>query len=87
VVIETARGIRNVLNADIGLAVSGIAGPGGGTPEKPVGLTCFGVSIPGHEQAWTYIWQGSRVENKEHSAEKALLLLIDFLKEFDNGKS
>ena len=43
-VIEMARGVRTALEADIGVGVSGIAGPGGGLPEKPVGTTWIGLS-------------------------------------------
>jgi nicotinamide-nucleotide amidase len=39
-VIEMARGVRTILGADIGISVSGVAGPGGGIREKPVGMTC-----------------------------------------------
>jgi nicotinamide mononucleotide (NMN) deamidase PncC len=67
--------------------VSGIAGPGGGTPEKPVGLTCIGLSVPDYERAWTFTWHGNRIQNKEQTAEKALQLLVEFLKEFDNGEN
>jgi PncC family amidohydrolase len=42
-VLEMARGIRTAMKADISMAVSGIAGPGGGTPEKPVGTTWIGL--------------------------------------------
>jgi len=80
VVLEMARGVRRALAADVGLSVSGISGPGGGTADKPVGLTCFGVSTPQQEQTWEFIWQGNRIENKEQSAEKALSLLVDFLR-------
>lgn len=81
VVQEMARGVRRILAADVGLSVSGIAGPGGGMKDKPVGLTCFGLSIPNYEQAWQFIWEGDRLQNKEQSAEQALKLLVDFLKE------
>ena len=87
VVIEMARGARRALAADVGLSVSGIAGPGGGTPEKPVGLTCIGLSAPDHDHAWTFIWEGDRAQNKAQTAEKALQLLVDFLRNLDDGKN
>jgi PncC family amidohydrolase len=80
VVIEMARGVRRALAADIGLSVSGIAGPGGGTEDKPVGLTFIGISVPDDEQAWQYIWHADRLQNKELSAEQALQLLVDYLR-------
>ena len=79
-VIEMARGIRQVLSAEVGLAVSGIAGPDGGTPEKPVGLVWIGLSAPGMEQAWHYLWPGDRLQVKEQTAQQALQLLVDYLK-------
>lgn len=80
-VIEMARGVRIALAADIGLGVSGIAGPTGGTPEKPVGLVWIGLSSPQAEFARRFIWNGDRIQNKEHSAEAALQLLIDYLQD------
>jgi PncC family amidohydrolase len=80
VAIQMARGVRRALAADAGLSVTGIAGPGGGTADKPVGLTCFGLSVPDFEQAWHFIWKGDRLENKAQSADQALQLLIDFLR-------
>jgi PncC family amidohydrolase len=80
VALAMAKGIRSALESDIGLSVTGIAGPGGATPEKPVGLTWIGVSMPGYERAWCYIWQGDRIQNKELSAEEALKLLLDVLR-------
>lgn len=78
-VIEMSSGVRRALASDIGLAVSGIAGPGGGTPEKPVGYTWIGLSADGVDKAWNFIWHGNRIENKEQTAEKALELLEAFL--------
>ena len=80
-VLEMARGVRRAMAADIGLSVSGIAGPGGGTPEKPVGLTWIGLSAPGVDEAWEHIWPGDRLSVKTQTAECALRLLIDFLSE------
>ena len=65
----------------IGISVSGIAGPGGEMPGKPVGLVWIGLSAPGLERAWRYIWRGGRLQNKEQSAEQALRLVLDYLQE------
>ena len=78
-VIEMARGARSALDSDIGMAVSGIAGPGGGMPGKPVGLTWIGLCVKDFEEAWSYVWDGDRIQNKEHSAEQLLQLLVDYL--------
>jgi PncC family amidohydrolase len=80
-VLEMARGVRNALAADIGVAVSGIAGPGGGTPEKPVGTTWIGLSVAGVDEAWCHVWKGDRLAVKSKSAEGALRILYDYLYE------
>lgn len=85
VVIEMARGVRRALAADIGMSVSGIAGPGGSTAGKPVGLTCFGLSTANDELAWQIIWKGNRLENKEQSAEHTLKLLVEYLRRNRGG--
>jgi PncC family amidohydrolase len=78
-VLEMARGARRALAADIGVSISGIAGPGGGTADKPVGTTWIGLSGAIGEEAWHYVWPGSRVQVKEQSARQALRLLIEYL--------
>ncbi|MFM8322438.1 MAG: CinA family protein [Chloroflexota bacterium] len=78
-VVEMAEGVRGALAADLGLSVSGIAGPGGGTPEKPVGTTWIGLSAPGHQDAWEYRWQGDRLQVKQQSAEAVLQRAVDYL--------
>jgi len=81
-VLEMAEGVRRTFGGDeagrvVGLSVSGIAGPGGATPEKPVGLVWIGLSIPGKDtQAWQFVGQGDRLQNKAFSAEQALLQLL-----------
>jgi PncC family amidohydrolase len=78
---EMAQGARDILHADIGLAVTGIAGPGGGTPEKPVGLVY--VALAASDGVWVerHIWDGDRWENKARSAEAALDLLRRYLED------
>jgi PncC family amidohydrolase len=78
-VIEMASGVRSALEADIGLAVSGIAGPTGGTPGKPVGLVWIGLSAGGLDFAQSYHLEGDRLQIKEQATERALRLLLDFL--------
>lgn len=74
-----ARGVRRILGADIGVAVTGIAGPGGGSPDKPVGLTWIALSARDVEIAEQHIWGGDRESNKAQSAEAVLKLLYEYL--------
>jgi nicotinamide-nucleotide amidase len=84
-VLEMARGARQIFKARfplesiLGLSVSGIAGPGGGMPGKPVGLVWIGLSTPEGDSAYQYHWQGTRPQNKAHSADAALRLVLDYL--------
>lgn len=78
--LEMARGARLALGSDLGLSVTGIAGPGGGLPDKPVGLTWIALSTRDRERAEQRLWQGDREQNKDLSAEAALELLLDELK-------
>lgn len=81
VALQMARGVRFKLECDLGLSITGIAGPQGGTAEKPVGLTWIGLSTPENDRAWRYVWDGDRLQNKEQSAEQALRLLVGYLQE------
>ena len=74
--LEMARGARRALGAEVGLAVTGIAGPTGGTPEKPVGLTYLAVSTPAAERVERHVFSGDRSANKAAAAEAALRLLL-----------
>lgn len=84
-VLEMARGVRLALGGQegfaqtVGLSVSGIAGPGGGLPGKPVGLVWVGLSLPEGDQACQFFENGNRIENKEASADHALELLLKAL--------
>lgn len=78
-VLEMARGIRNAMNADIAVSVSGIAGPGGGTAEKPVGTTWIGLITGKGEWAQVFHFSGDRVANKISAVEAALKMLLDCL--------
>ena len=78
--IEMARGARVALGADVGVSVTGIAGPAGGLPDKPVGLTWVAVSTRDGERAEQFLWKGDRLANKEQSAEAALDLMLQTVK-------
>ena len=79
-VLEMARGILDRMKADVAVSVSGIAGPGGGTPEKPVGTTWIGLAAEDVEWAKMYQFSSDREGNKALAADAALNLLLDYLK-------
>jgi nicotinamide-nucleotide amidase len=78
-VIEMARGVRVAFGADLAVSVSGIAGPGGGLPDKPVGTTWIGLSTTDGDWARQFVWDGDRLENKALSADAALQFVLDYL--------
>ena len=79
VALAMAQGARRVLDADIGLSVTGVAGPTGGTPDKPVGLTYVALATPEGERWERHVWTGDRSDNKVASAGAALDLLRRYL--------
>lgn len=77
--LEMARGVRRLIGADLGVGVTGIAGPSGGTPQKPVGLVYVALVAPDGEWVEEHRWQGDRHANKALSAEAALELVRRYL--------
>jgi nicotinamide-nucleotide amidase len=75
VVTEMAEGIRKKFNTDYAIATSGIAGPDGGTPEKPVGTTWIAIASPGKTVAYRYLFGEERERNIRKTALQALNLL------------
>ena len=78
-VTAMARGAREKFAATIGLAITGIAGPGGGTPDKPVGLVYLALADARDVIVEQHIWRGNRLRNKAESAQAALELLARYL--------
>lgn len=76
-----ADGARKAAEAEAGLSVTGIAGPTGGSPEKPVGTVFMAVSLPSGTQCQRFQFQGERIEIKEQTAETALRMLQRALQE------
>ena len=77
--LEMAEGAARHYLADIGVSVTGIAGPAGGSESKPVGLTYVGVSDRSGHEIRRFVWGDDRHGNKLRSAEAALTLLLDRL--------
>lgn len=76
---EMAQGARRVFGADIGAAVTGIAGPTGATPGKPVGLVYIHLSAGDTEWGERHVWDAGRLGNKALSAEAVLALVLRYL--------
>jgi PncC family amidohydrolase len=79
VAIAMAEGVRKKYRVDIGLSTTGIAGPTGGTKEKPVGLVFIGISLEDKFYVKKFIFEGDRLRNKELSCNAALNMLLDVL--------
>ena len=80
-VLEMARGARERLGADLGIATTGIAGPTGSTGDKPVGLVYVALSAADAELCQRHVWQGDRAANNEQSAHAALRLVRIYLQQ------
>jgi len=76
---EMAQGGRKILAADICLADTGIAGPSGATPGKPVGLFYIGLSHQTGTYSQKYNFRGNREQNKHQAADVALNWLTEYL--------
>lgn len=86
-VLEMAQGARQTLGADLGIAISGVAGPDGGTVEKPVGFTWIGLCSEDVLEAWNYTWAGGREQVKEQSAQQALQLLVEYTRALEKRQN
>lgn len=75
--VAMAEGVRRALGTDVAVAVTGIAGPGGGSDAKPVGLTYVAVADSEGHDVRRYQWSGDRAANKLASASAALELLLE----------
>ncbi|MEG3760128.1 nicotinamide-nucleotide amidohydrolase family protein [Pseudoalteromonas carrageenovora] len=74
---EMAFGAINVANADVAIAISGIAGPGGATPDKPVGFVWFCIQIAGKQFTFKQIFSGDRAQVRVQAIEFALKKTIE----------
>ncbi len=80
-----AEGARAAAGSEVGLSVTGIAGPTGGTPEKPVGTVYMAVATLSGTDCRHHLFEGSRLEVKAQTAEAALEMTRDALEGFDEA--
>lgn len=83
---EMAKGVAKASKAEVGVGVTGIAGPYGGTAEKPVGLVYIGVSYKEKTTVKKCLFTGNRQQVREAAVEKALRMVYKKLKKEDAGK-
>jgi PncC family amidohydrolase len=77
--LEMAQGGRKLLDVDICVSDTGIAGPSGDTPEKPVGLFYLGLAARDERLSQKHVFQGNRERNKRDAAEAVLNMLKQYL--------
>lgn len=86
VVIAMAEGVRLRAKADVAIAVSGIAGPGGGSAQKPVGTVCFSWSRKGmNSVVETHVFSGDREAVRRQTVTHALQRLLRLLESMGNN--
>jgi len=83
VVREMAEGVRSRVKSTIGLAITGVAGPGGGTPEKPVGTVWIAAALPDSTRAVQLRLIGDREEIRRRATQSTLELLRRALLDHD----
>lgn len=76
---EMSGGVRGRIGADIGIGITGIAGPGGGTVEKPVGLVYISVAGDKGAVVTRNVFSGTRREIKQQTVDKALNMLLEYI--------
>ncbi|WP_028229307.1 CinA family protein [Paraburkholderia ferrariae] len=76
-----AEGALANSRAQVSLSITGVAGPGGGTPEKPVGMVCFGWSNRLHTSVETLVFKGDREQIRVQAATHALRGLLALIEE------
>jgi len=86
VCILMAKNIKKISGTDISIATTGIAGPGGGTKLKPVGLVYIGIINDKKKECKKINFKGTRKQNKEDAVQQALFLLRNSLSITDNIK-
>jgi nicotinamide-nucleotide amidase len=84
---EMATGVRERFGAQVGVSVTGIAGPDGGTAEKPVGAVCMAVAVGDAVRSTKLQMIGDRDEIRRRSAQAALNLVRRALSETPQGSS
>ncbi len=75
-VLSMVKGLTDLTGAETGIAVSGIAGPGGGTPDKPVGTVFIAWSVQNKSWWEKHLFQGNRLEIKSQTAKRAIEVLL-----------
>lgn len=78
---EMAEGAAKAAASNMALSATGIAGPGGGTAEKPVGLVYIGCTLNGRTKVNECHFNGTRTENRMHTVEEVLKLAIEMVEE------
>jgi PncC family amidohydrolase len=74
-----AKGVRAAAGVDIGLSITGIAGPAGGSHEKPVGTVFVALATKKEVFVRKFLFSGNRREVRKRSSEEALTMLLDYL--------
>ena len=75
-----AEGVRRLMQTDLGVGITGIAGPDGGSAEKPVGLVYIAVSSQTRTVVQKNYFHGTRLENKQAAVANALAMIRDVLR-------
>lgn len=80
---QMSQHLKSQTGADVGVAITGIAGPNGGTDLKPVGLTYIAITIGDKTQGWSHVFHGNREKIRERATSRALYLLYYQLSKVD----